>query len=62
MTLLWKTESDKSISIIEDRISGLLDYYYTDILQERWAFRLDIDKEYYHGDVFYGQVDLAYNK
>ena len=25
------------------------------------AFRLDVDKEYYHRDMFSGQVDLAYD-
>jgi len=27
----------------------------------RWAFRLDVDKEYHCRDVFSKQVDLAYN-
>ena len=33
-TLLWKTKSDKSIFIIEDRISRLLYYHHENILQE----------------------------
>jgi len=32
------------------------------MLQGRWAFRLDVDKEYYYGDVFSGWVDLVYDK
>ena len=62
MTLLWKTKSDRSISIMKDRISGLLYHYHTGILQGRWAFRLGIDKEYHHGYVFSRQKDLAYDK
>ena len=28
---------------------------------EMWAFRLDVDKEYHHRDVFSGWVDLVYD-
>jgi len=42
---------------MEDRISRLLHYHCG-----RQAFRLDVDKEYHYGDVFSGQVDLAYNR
>jgi len=28
---------------------------------EGGLFRLDVDKEYHHGDVFSGWVDLAYD-
>jgi len=61
MTLPWKTESDRSISIIEDGISGLLHHYCEGMLQERQACRLDVEKQYHHKDVFSGQVDLAYD-
>ena len=49
MTLLWKTESNRSISIIEDRISELLHYYYKACYEKgsyhrRWACIVDIGK------------------
>jgi len=28
---------------------------------ERQTFKLDVDKEYHYGDIFSGQVDLAYD-
>ena len=46
---------------MEDRISKLLHYHYVGILQGRWAFRLDVDKEYHCSDVFSRWVDLAYD-
>ena len=67
MTLPWKTKSDKSIPIMEDRTSELLYYYHMNVLQEggyheRQAFRLDFDKKYHCGNVFSRQVDLAYDR
>jgi len=45
MTTSWKTELDRSIPIMENSISGLL--------QEKWAFfGLDIDKRYPVGMCF----------
>ena len=41
---------------MEDRISKLLYHYYVGMLQRRWAFRLDIDKKYYHRDVSSRQI------
>jgi len=38
MALLWKIELDRSISIMKDGISGLLDHCYVGMLQERQAF------------------------
>ena len=33
--LPWKTEFNRSILIMEDYISGLLYYYYRDVLQDK---------------------------
>ena len=47
---------------MEDKISRLLHYYHVGVLQGRWAFRLDVDKKYYYGNMFSKQVNLAYDK
>ena len=62
MTLPWKTESDRSISVMEYEIYRLLHHCYIGMLQGRWAFRLDIDKEYHCGNVFFRQIDLVYDR
>jgi len=36
-------------------------YYKEGGCHGRQAFRLDVDKKYYHGNVFSRQVNLAYN-
>ena len=67
MTLPWKTRSDRSISIIEDGISGLLHYCCMVCCKEdgcygKWAFRLDVNKEYHCRNIISKQVNLAYDK
>jgi len=44
MILPWNTKSDRSIPIIEDRISRLLHHCHKGILWRRWAYRLDAGK------------------
>ena len=46
---------------MEDSISGFLYHCSMGMLQERQAFRSDVDKKYYYEDVFSRQVDLAYD-
>jgi len=46
---------------MEDIISGLLHYCHEGMLQGRWAFRLDVDKEYHCRNIFSRQMNLAYN-
>jgi len=52
MTLPWKAKLDRSISVMENRISRLLHQHYAGVLQERWLpwkagfFELDVDKGY----------------
>jgi len=46
MTLLWKTKSNKSIPVIEDEIyfTQIVASLLQDMLQERWACIMDIEK------------------
>jgi len=37
---------------MEDEISRLLYHCHMGILQGKWAFRLDVNKEYHYEDVF----------
>jgi len=50
----WRSSSIRVIFIMEDRISRLLHHCHAGILQERWAFRLDINKEHHCRDIFSG--------
>ena len=66
MTLLWKTKSNKSISIIEDGISELLYHYYEvhcekDSYCRRQLVQWTLRKQYYYRDIFSRWMDLAYN-
>jgi len=48
---------------MENRISKLLHYYCESMLQEgRQVCRLDVEKQYHHGDVFSGWIDLVYDR
>ena len=71
ISVVWPLLSQAEISVLrywkeynstmKNEISRLLHHCYVCILWGRWAFRLDVDKEYHHRDVFSRQVDLVYN-
>ena len=64
MTLPWKTELNKSISIMEDRIPRWLHHCCEMCCKKGGCHRRQacmVGRQYYYGDVISEQVDLVYD-